>query len=169
LLEERTLDSMNRHCIRDAFGVQGLLGSRSDLKKRRMPMKPFEIFVLVFGVSFLCGICPPAGAEKITIAVLDLDAKGEDLSKGIADALTETIRYEFSKQESLDLVVREKMSLEYAYSACEFSYKVRGNLKILGLIGLCPLSLTNEPAIWLPKGSVGAVNFAELLFAMWHS
>jgi hypothetical protein len=31
----------------------------------------------------------PARAEKITIAVLDLDAKGEGLSQGVADALTE--------------------------------------------------------------------------------
>jgi Flp pilus assembly protein TadD/TolB-like protein len=51
----------------------------------------------------------PARAEKIAIAVLDLDAKGEGLSQGVADALTETVRYEFAKQESIDLVAREKM------------------------------------------------------------
>ena len=51
----------------------------------------------------------PAYAEKIAIAVLELDAKGEGLSQGVADALTETVRYEFAKQESIDLVAREKM------------------------------------------------------------
>jgi len=50
-----------------------------------------------------------ARAERIAIAVLDLDAKGEGLSQGVADALTETVRYEFAKQESIDLVAREKM------------------------------------------------------------
>jgi Flp pilus assembly protein TadD/TolB-like protein len=50
-----------------------------------------------------------ARADKIAIAVLDLDAKGEGMSQGVADALTENVRFEFSKQESLDLVARDKM------------------------------------------------------------
>jgi len=41
-------------------------------------------------VFFIVLAVLPARAEKIAIAVLDLDAKGEGLSQGMADALTET-------------------------------------------------------------------------------
>jgi Flp pilus assembly protein TadD/TolB-like protein len=64
-------------------------------------------YALIFLVLFLAVL--PVRAEKIAIAVLDLDAKGEGLSQGVADALTETVRFEFAKHESLDLVAREKM------------------------------------------------------------
>jgi tetratricopeptide (TPR) repeat protein len=50
-----------------------------------------------------------AHADKIAIAVLDLDAKGEGVSKDVANTLTETVRYHFSKEQTLDLVAREKM------------------------------------------------------------
>jgi Flp pilus assembly protein TadD/TolB-like protein len=64
----------------------------------------YALIVLFVFLSVL-----PARAERIAIAVLDLDAKGVGLSQGVADALTETVRYEFAKQESIDLVAREKM------------------------------------------------------------
>ena len=64
-------------------------------------------YVLIVLCVFLAVL--PARAEKIAIAVLDLDAKGEGLSQGVADVLTETVRFEFAKQESIDLVAREKM------------------------------------------------------------
>lgn len=47
--------------------------------------------------------------ERIPIAVLDLDAKGEGIDKGVGEALTEIVRYNFSKGERIDLVAREKM------------------------------------------------------------
>jgi len=64
----------------------------------------FFLFALI-----LLSLSSSSFAERIPIAVLDLDAKGEGLDKGVADALTESVRYQFSKQESLDLVAREKM------------------------------------------------------------
>jgi formylglycine-generating enzyme required for sulfatase activity len=48
-------------------------------------------------------------ADRIPIAILDLDAKGVGLKKGVADVVTESVRYEFSKQKDFDLVAREKM------------------------------------------------------------
>jgi len=63
-------------------------------------------YVLIVLFVFLSVL--PAHAEKIAIAVLDLDAKGEGLSQGVADALTETVRYEFSQEESFTLVARER-------------------------------------------------------------
>jgi len=50
-----------------------------------------------------------AHSDKIAIAVLDLDAKGEGISQGVANTLTETVRYHFSKEQTLDIVAREKM------------------------------------------------------------
>jgi len=48
-------------------------------------------------------------ADRIPIAILNLDAKGVGLKKGVADVVTESVRYEFSKQKDFDLVAREKM------------------------------------------------------------
>ena len=46
-------------------------------------------------------------ADRIPIAILDLDAKGVETS--VAGVVTESVRYEFSKQKDFDLVAREKM------------------------------------------------------------
>jgi tetratricopeptide (TPR) repeat protein len=51
-----------------------------------------------------------ARAPKLAVAILDLEARGEGLGKGVADALSEAVRYEFSREESLDLVARDKMA-----------------------------------------------------------
>jgi len=50
-----------------------------------------------------------AHSDKIAIAVLDLDVKGEDLNQGVGQALTEKVRYEFSTNKYFELVAREKM------------------------------------------------------------
>jgi len=46
-------------------------------------------------------------ADHIPVAILDLDAKGVESS--VAGVVTESVRYEFSKQKDFDLVAREKM------------------------------------------------------------
>ena len=46
-------------------------------------------------------------ADRIPIAILDLDAKGVETS--VAGVVTESVRYEFGKQKDFDLVAREKM------------------------------------------------------------
>jgi len=51
-----------------------------------------------------------AQTNKLPIAVLDLDAKGVGLEKGVADVITESVRDEFGKQKDFDLVAREKMA-----------------------------------------------------------
>jgi len=72
-------------------------------------------YVLIVFFVFLFAFT--AHADKIAIAVLDLDAKGEGLNQSTAEALTETIRHEFAKtgpddylkEDSVDLVARDKM------------------------------------------------------------
>lgn len=51
----------------------------------------------------------PAKADKIAIAVLDLDAKREGLDQDVGQALTEKVRFEVAKYKAFDLVAREKM------------------------------------------------------------
>jgi formylglycine-generating enzyme required for sulfatase activity len=46
-------------------------------------------------------------ADRIPIAILNLDAKG--VKPSVAGVVTESVRYEFSKQKDFDLVAREKM------------------------------------------------------------
>jgi len=46
-------------------------------------------------------------ADRIPIAILSLDAKG--VKPSVAGVVTESVRYEFSKQKDFDLVAREKM------------------------------------------------------------
>ena len=62
------------------------------------------LFVLI-----LLSLSISSFADRIPIAILDLDAKGVGLKKGVADVVTESVRYEFSKQKDFDLVAREKM------------------------------------------------------------
>lgn len=63
------------------------------------------LFVLILLSPF-----SPSFAERIPIAVLDLDAKGVGLEKGVADVLTESVRYEFGETKDFDVVAREKMN-----------------------------------------------------------
>jgi len=48
-------------------------------------------------------------ADKIAIAILDLDTKGEGLEQGVGQVLTEKIRDEFSTNKNFELVAREKL------------------------------------------------------------
>ncbi len=60
-------------------------------------------------ILFAVLIVLPAHADKIAIAVLDLDAKGEGLDQGVSQALTEKVRDEFSTNKNFELVAREKL------------------------------------------------------------
>lgn len=62
---------------------------------------------LILFALILLSIPLSSFADRIPIAVLNLDAEGVDPS--VAGVLTETVRYEFGKQKDFDLVAREKM------------------------------------------------------------
>ena len=64
-----------------------------------MKLTLFVLILLSLSLSSL--------ADRIPIAILDLDAKGVEPS--VAGVVTESVRYEFSKQKDFDLVAREKM------------------------------------------------------------
>ena len=64
---------------------------------------------LILFALILLSLSTSSFADRIPIAILDLDAKGVGLKKGVADVVTESVRYEFSKQKDFDLVAREKM------------------------------------------------------------
>jgi formylglycine-generating enzyme required for sulfatase activity len=64
---------------------------------------------LILFALILLSLSTPSFADRIPIAILNLDAKGVGLKKGVADVVTESVRYEFSKQKDFDLVAREKM------------------------------------------------------------
>lgn len=60
-------------------------------------------------ILFAVLIVLPAHADKIALAILDLDVKGEGLDPGVGQALTEKARFEVAKYKNFDLVAREKM------------------------------------------------------------
>jgi len=78
---------------------------------RRRESRGFPPFVKggLGGILLLLSLSTSSFAERIPIAVLDLDAKGEGLNKGVADVITETVRYEFGEFKDFDVVAREKM------------------------------------------------------------
>jgi outer membrane protein OmpA-like peptidoglycan-associated protein len=69
----------------------------------------FALLIQFGGLLILHLWTAQAHAEKLAIAVLDLDAKGEGIGKPVADAVTEKVRDEFFKQGGFDLVARDKM------------------------------------------------------------
>jgi formylglycine-generating enzyme required for sulfatase activity len=62
----------------------------------------FFLFALI-----LLSLSLSSFADRIPIAILNLDAKG--VKPSVAGVVTESVRYEFSKQKDFDLVAREKM------------------------------------------------------------
>jgi Flp pilus assembly protein TadD/TolB-like protein len=64
-----------------------------------------HILLILFAVLIVL----PAQADKIAIAVLDIEAKGEELTPSMGQALTEKVRFEVAKNQNFDLVAREKM------------------------------------------------------------
>jgi len=63
-----------------------------------------SLFALILLLSLT-----PVYADKIAIAILDLDTKGEGLEQGVGQVLTEKIRDEFSTNKNFELVAREKL------------------------------------------------------------
>jgi len=62
---------------------------------------------LILFALILLSLSISSFADRIPIAILNLDAKG--VKPSVAGVVTESVRYEFSKQKDFDLVAREKM------------------------------------------------------------